>query len=293
MRAALLGLAWLSLGWMSAPQGGLSGEARAYRDEGLKAQQAGELHDAIAKYQKALLLDPAYATAYNDLGVSFEALGQLEQAKRAYLQCLDVNRRYPSAYANLAMLHERQGDFDTALMYWQRRAELGSADDPWTAKAKQRIGELLTKRPTEAVTVFSPEQSSLPPAPPKPAPALLEIRKSSAELEIDVSRLTRELSTVYFDLGVAYTELQAYPKAIEAYEKAVALDPLHAQAHAHLGLLYKHVRNDADKATGHLQTYLQLNPQAKDREELESLLALMQRTQAKTSSVPSETWGKP
>lgn len=110
----------------------------------------------------------------------------------------------------------------------------------------------------------------------------------------DVGRLTQELSNTYFDLGVACTELKAYPNAINAFEKSLALNPLNAQAHAHLGLLYKHVQNDPEKASQHLQAYLQLNPNADDRQELEALIALLQRTQpSRTSSTPTSAWGLP
>lgn len=271
------------------PAGGLSQEARAYREDGLKAQQSGDVHNAIAKYQKAVLLDPSYATAYNDLGISHEALGQLPEAKQAYLHCLDIDPQYVSAYTNLAMLHERQGDFGTALVYWQRRAEMGTPSDPWTGKAKERIAELMSKRSTEELTPLAAEQTSagssparrsleLPAAPRQVQPGA-SLRKSSAELEIDVGRLSQELGKTYYDLGVAYTKLKAYPKAVAAFERALAHDPMHAQSHAHLGLLYKHVQNDPQKASRHLQTYLQLTPNATDREELEALIALLQRTQ--------------
>lgn len=308
-----LGFGVLGFGLLASAQTepavtGLAREARLYRQQGYEAQQAGEMEDAIAKYHKAIFLDPAYATAYNDLGVSYEALGQLERARQAYTQCLEVNPRHPSAYANLAMLSERQGKFDEALVYWQRRAELGDPGDLWTQKAQERVAELTGKRPTEVVTSLHPEQTpsanpskpARPSAAPRPrasVPTTLTspLSKSYPELEIEVGRLTNELAKVYYELGVAYTELRAYPRAIDAYEKSVALNPAYPQAHAHLGLLYKQVRNDPDKASRHLKTYLRLNPQAADREELEALLALMQRDQPTRSSTGSSaaTWGIP
>lgn len=193
--------------------GGLAGEARHYWEEGRRAQQAGDIDGALVCYQKAVLLDPAYATAYDQV---FAAPSQ------------------PPTF------------------------------EPPAALPPSAAAPALSAAPLPAL----------------PRPIMWP----------DASRLTHELSKAYFDLGVAYTELKAYAKAIQAFEKSLALNPRYAQAHAHLGLLYKHVRNDADRATRHLQTYLQLNPQARDREELESLLALMQRSQLKTSAAPPDTW---
>ena len=224
-----------------------------------------------------------YATAYNNLGMSYEMLGQPERAKEAYRQCLQINPRHPHAYVNLALLSERQGKFDDALAYWQRRAELGDPKDPWTQEAQKRAAELTRHR-----LVASRSRTSLPTSPAPP------LSKSHPELQTEAERLTGELAKAYCNLGVPYTELRVYPKAIDAYEKSLALNPALPQAHAHLGLLYKQVRNDPDKASQHLQTYLRLNPHAADREELEALLALMQRDRPRSATGSSAaTWGMP
>jgi len=47
-------------------------EARLARRQGLKAQQAGQLDEAIIIYKKAITLDPLYVEPYNDLGVVYE-----------------------------------------------------------------------------------------------------------------------------------------------------------------------------------------------------------------------------
>ncbi|MDP3723228.1 MAG: tetratricopeptide repeat protein [Candidatus Omnitrophota bacterium] len=136
--------------WASKAEGatrGRSQEARVFRDQGYQAQQQGDFQTAIRYYEQAIQVDPAYATPYNDLGAVYETLGQPDKAKEAYRVCLKANPSYPDAYANLAALYEAQGDMMSAASYWKRRAQLGSPDDPWTQKARQRWEELAKGDP--------------------------------------------------------------------------------------------------------------------------------------------------
>lgn len=120
----------------------LQSQARIYRSQGLELQRAGDLETAMSFYQKAIELDPAYAVAYNDLGVVYEARGLVERAEESYLKSIKVDPNYLSVYSNLALLYENKRQLDKASLYWSKRAELGSPDDPWTQKAKQRLRDI-------------------------------------------------------------------------------------------------------------------------------------------------------
>ncbi len=117
-------------------------QARAYRDEGLRAQEIGNLEQAVVLYQKAIELDPAYAIAYNDLGIIYEALGAMDRAEGSYLKSIKVGPTYMSPYTNLAIFYENKRDLDKAAFYWEKRANLGSHYDPWTQKARQRLNDI-------------------------------------------------------------------------------------------------------------------------------------------------------
>jgi tetratricopeptide (TPR) repeat protein len=116
--------------------------ARMYRAEGVELQNIGELDRAMALYQKAIVLDPGYAVAYNDIGIIYESRGMIDAAEKSYLKAIQADPGFLSAYSNLAILYENKRDLDRALIYWQKRAQLGFADDPWTKKAKLRIEEI-------------------------------------------------------------------------------------------------------------------------------------------------------
>jgi tetratricopeptide (TPR) repeat protein len=131
----------------------LQKEARQYRTQGLEFQNMGNLDAAMALYQKAIILDPAYAAAHNDLGVIYEARGYIDRAEESYLQAIKLDSNFLSAYSNLALLYETKRDLAKAACYWKKRAELGVCDDPWTQKAKQRLEDInlvLLEKPQEA-----------------------------------------------------------------------------------------------------------------------------------------------
>ncbi len=127
-------------------------QSRDYRDEGVKAEDTGDLDSAMKLYQKAIELDPMYSVAYNDLGVIYEAKGMLGRAEESYLKAIKIDPYYLSTYTNLAFLYEEKRELDKAAYYWEKRAELGDFNDPWTQKARQRLEDIhlsLSSRPAQ------------------------------------------------------------------------------------------------------------------------------------------------
>ncbi|MBP7216707.1 MAG: tetratricopeptide repeat protein [Candidatus Omnitrophica bacterium] len=116
--------------------------ARLYRSQGLKAQEMGNINEALVFYQKAAHLDPSYGVVFNDLGVILEAQGRLVEAEQAYRKSIEIDPQYLSGYSNLALFYENQRDLTKAAEYWKKRAQLGSPEDPWTEKAARRYEDI-------------------------------------------------------------------------------------------------------------------------------------------------------
>ncbi len=116
--------------------------AREYRAKGLQQQRIGDANTALSYYQKAVELDPAYAVAYNDIGIIYESKGKTDEAEASYLKALDVDPYYLSAHTNLALLYEGGRLLRKAALHWQKRAELGPPNDPWTQKARARYEDI-------------------------------------------------------------------------------------------------------------------------------------------------------
>jgi tetratricopeptide (TPR) repeat protein len=92
------------------------------------------------------------------------------------------------------------------------------------------------------------------------------------EFKLAESNLQNERGLYHYNLGVAYIQAGFYGEAIEAYEKALFYNPGIAEAHFNLGLLYNKYQQDSDKAIVHYRKYLELNPEAEDKEEIKAII---------------------
>ena len=59
-------------------------DAQAQVAFGISVAQRGLWREAIYRWEKAVELDPTYASAFNDLAIGYEHEGQLDKARRAY-----------------------------------------------------------------------------------------------------------------------------------------------------------------------------------------------------------------
>jgi tetratricopeptide (TPR) repeat protein len=80
--------------------------------------------------------------------------------------------------------------------------------------------------------------------------------------------LRTERALYHYNLGVAYTEANLYDEAIEAYKRSLEFNPKNAEAHYNLGLLYENFNGDPGLAASHYRRYLELEPDAEDKEEV-------------------------
>lgn len=248
----------------------LQKQARIYREQGLAAQKQGDMGQAASFYQKAILLDPKYAAPYNDLGVVLGAKGDLKQAKEMYLKAIQIEPAYPNSYSNLALLYERQGDYTNAIQYWMKRAARGDSNDPWTQMARERL-ENLTQLYPQAYHKIESQLVN------QECPGLIEKEKELQQRIISLECiLQNERARLYQELGTAYVQAKLFNLAIGAYAKALDFNPNNAEVHYNLGLLYKHAKDNNAKSIFHLKTYLQLNPDAENKKEVEYLIKILE-----------------
>jgi Flp pilus assembly protein TadD len=112
--------------------------------EAYQAQDLDQNNPAIAEFFKKADADPAGAAAYNDLGVIYESAGMPDRAEECYLKALKFDPMLLSAYVNIALFYEKQRKLEKAEFFWSKRAELGSAENPWKKKAAERAKDIRT-----------------------------------------------------------------------------------------------------------------------------------------------------
>jgi len=102
-----------------------------------------------------------------------------------------------------------------------------------------------------------------------------KLKESEQKFETFKATVNREKADLYTKLGTVYTEAKFYDLAIEAYDSSLRLLPVNADVHYNLGILYKHKNNDNKKAVYHLKEYLRLNPDAKNKREVNYLIKML------------------
>ncbi len=87
--------------------------------------------------------------------------------------------------------------------------------------------------------------------------------------------LKKERAGFYQELGAAYGSAGNFEKAIEAYNRSLESSPDNTRIYYYLGLLYKQHLDDSRKAVYNFKKYLEYNPGAEDKEEVEYLIKFM------------------
>jgi tetratricopeptide (TPR) repeat protein len=101
----------------------------------------------------------------------------------------------------------------------------------------------------------------------------LELKNKIIQIE---DAMAKDMASLYQELGTAYVQAKLFGLAIDAYTKALKLTPGNAEVHYNIGLLYQHSRDNPKKALYHLKKYLQFNPEARNRKDVESLIEMLQ-----------------
>jgi Tfp pilus assembly protein PilF len=108
--------------------------------------------EAIAKYQKAIELDPKYADAYNGWGTVLGDQKKPDEAIAKYQKAIELNPKIAFAYNNWGIVLREEGKYDEAIAKYQKAIEL----DPKYADAYNGWGTVLAdqKKPDEAIAKY-------------------------------------------------------------------------------------------------------------------------------------------
>ena len=85
-------------------------------------------------------------------------------------------------------------------------------------------------------------------------------------------KAVQETADMHYNLGVFYVDQKNFERARVEFEKATEWRPSDALSHYNLGLIYSEHIRDEEKAITSFQRYLDLQPEAKDRNHVEAML---------------------
>jgi tetratricopeptide (TPR) repeat protein len=101
-------------------------EAEQLRADGLRLSEAGELEEALDRFERALDLRPLDGNLHNDRGAVLARLGRYEEAERALRRAEELRPEDPVIQENLARLYDRMGDVpqrEAAIRRWRALTE--------------------------------------------------------------------------------------------------------------------------------------------------------------------------
>jgi tetratricopeptide (TPR) repeat protein len=103
-------------------------EARCHNGLGNVYGDLGRQDEAIAAHQRAIELDPTFATPHNNLGVVYSDLGRQDEAIAAFQRAIELDPDFAAPHNNLGSVYRRQGRYEEAVAAFQRAIELDLTD---------------------------------------------------------------------------------------------------------------------------------------------------------------------
>jgi len=206
---------------------------------GTALYEAGRHDEAIARYRRALEVQPDYVPAFNNLGVTLRAAGRTDDAIRAYRDGLALRDDYPDLHYNLAnaLLAVQRPDEAAAHL---RKAAVGTPD---SAGVHNNLGMALANKGQFADAAVAFERATLlDPASSKAHRNLGNVLATLGEEARAYEHLSRAASLpppdaeAHYDLGVFLLERDRPADAVTAFTAAVGVRPDYAEAHNNLGI---------------------------------------------------------
>jgi Flp pilus assembly protein TadD len=81
-------------------------EAKKHVEFGIRVAQRNLWGEALARWQRAVQIDPTYAAAYNNLAIGYEHQGDFDKARVAYEKALQLEPDNASIRQNYELFKE-------------------------------------------------------------------------------------------------------------------------------------------------------------------------------------------
>jgi protein O-mannosyl-transferase len=190
--------------------------------------ELGQDDDAIVHYQRALEIQPGYASAHVNLGKILARRGQVDEAIVHFRNAVEIRPDYALAYYNLGTALDNLGQVDEVIIHYRKTLEL----EPDFFEARNNLGIALTRRGEVDEAVF-------------------HFRKV-LEFKPDFAKARYNLAVVLAGRGQA-------DEAIVHFQKALEVQPDDFDTHHNLALALLGVKR-VDEAIVHLQKALEIQP---------------------------------
>jgi protein O-mannosyl-transferase len=111
----------------------------AYNNLATRLLQIGRTDEAIAHFQKALQIDPNYATGHNNLGNALLQIGRVDESLAHLRRALEIDPNYATAHNNLGNTLLQMGRLQEAIDQYKKAFEIA----PYYFQAYNNLGAAL------------------------------------------------------------------------------------------------------------------------------------------------------
>ncbi|HUB66857.1 MAG TPA: tetratricopeptide repeat protein, partial [Candidatus Methylacidiphilales bacterium] len=199
---------------------------------GFALLKKGQVDEAIARFQKALEIQPNCIEAHTEIAIALFQKGQVDEAVAQFQKVLEINPNDVETHDNLGKILVQKGQVDEAIIHFQKALKI----NPNNADVHIHLGDILSKRERldEAIAQY---QQAL--------------------------QINPNLVGVYDSLGNALIQRGQIDEAIVQFQKALKIDPKFVNAHFSLGNVLIQKRQ-IDEAMVQYQASLKINPNFAD-----------------------------
>jgi tetratricopeptide (TPR) repeat protein len=178
-----------------------------YNNRGITYHALQQHQAALADFNRAIDMDPNYATAYYNRGITYHALQQHQAALADFNRAIDMDPNYAPAYSGRGNIYAALQQYQATLADFSRAIDL----DPNDAQAYSNRGATYA--------------------------ALQQYQAALADCSRAIE-LDSNYAQAYFSRGNTYDALQQHQAALAAYSRAIDLNPNYAMAYNNRGATY-------------------------------------------------------
>jgi tetratricopeptide (TPR) repeat protein len=216
--------------------------AEAHYNLGGALASEGRRDDAVASFERAIEVNPGYAEAHNNLAVLLQSEGRLKAAVLSYLRALEIRPDYAFAHHNLGSALLAQGEVSEAIAHLEKAVDI----DPGYAQAHYTLGSALGRegRLEEELAHYQRAVLAKPDYPEAlnnmggVLSALGRPNEAIPPLR-EAVRLRPDYALAHLNLANALARVDELGEAAIEYRKSISLRPDDGSAHLALGIVLR------------------------------------------------------
>lgn len=224
---------------------GEEGIAFAWNQRGNALTGLGRYEEALASIQRAIALQPDYASAWSNRAVTLWRLGRYDEALASNQRATDIEPSSSQAWFNQGRILTTLGRFDEAAVAYQQ-ALAGDAN----------IGD-----PSTLAAIWVNQSSLL---------WRLERYREAIAAADNALTIDSKLAEAWYNKGLSYMSLRRYEDAVTSYDRAIGINPQNANFWTGKGIALR-FQEKYPEALAALQQAVTLDPnnaQAKTNQEI-------------------------